>query len=274
MQPAEVKQITIVTRFQMNPRTLPALARGINDLIYRAGPREERWQAAVALDRIEQFAHSTHNVRYVSEDSQGFLAPGILAPAEIVFELSVPGMAGDAALSGFEAGGRFLDVGNGEAPDKFTAEVRKTAYESEVPAGDRKAWLEWSTNPEGPYRELWHYDRDLKWKDGTAIDRTLRWPEVFRQVRTLPDGATRVYVRYRLNGMALDNVRLTAISAPRDQSPVLEVTHLWHEGAQARSHVERIAEPWRERRYVVRTGTAAGITNDALILYCPRTPPR
>jgi hypothetical protein len=71
-----------------------------------------------------------------------------------------------------------------------------------------------------------------------------------------------------LRGVALDSVRLAAISPEAQRSPILEVTHLWHEGKQARSHIERISEPWREHEYVVRTGSAA-IKNDALILYCP-----
>jgi hypothetical protein len=121
--------------------------------------------------------------------------------------------------------------------------------------------------------DLWHYDPDLKWKDGVAIDRTLRWPEVFREVRGLPAGARRVYVRYRLHGMALDSLRLAAISPEEQRSPVLELTHLWHEGSVVRSRVERIAEPWRDRQYSVRTGATAHITNDAVILYCPPANP-
>jgi hypothetical protein len=131
------------------------------------------------------------------------------------------------------------------------------------------ASLAWSLAQGGPYTELWHYDPDLKWKDGVHIDRTLRWPEVFHEVRGLPAGARRVYVRYRVQGMALDSLRLASISAEEHRSPMLEVTHLWHEGSAARSHVERIAEPWRERQYPVRTGATAHITNDAVILYCP-----
>ena len=84
-------------------------------------------------------------------------------------------------------------------------------------------------------------------------------------------GARRVYVRYRLQGMALDSLRLASISTEEQRSPVLEVTHLWHEGSSARSRVERIAEPWRERQYSVRTAATAHITNDAVILYCPPT---
>jgi hypothetical protein len=261
-----LKQITLMTRFQVNPRTLPVLAAGTNELNYNAGPALERYPMPVAPGRIEQFARITDNVHYVAEQSQGFLAPGNAEPAQITFELTAPG---GALLAGFDAAGRFLDIRDGEAPDKFTAEVRKTAYASQVPPGERTASLAWSLNAEGPYTELWHYDPQLKWKDGTPIDRTLRWPEVFRQVRELPENTRRVFVRYRLRGVALDNLRLAAIAPAPGRSPLLEVTHLWHQGSQPRSHVERITEPWRERRYSVQTGAAAPITNDALIFYCP-----
>jgi hypothetical protein len=266
---APLKQLTLVTRFEMNPRTLPALAAGANELVYRAGPAQHRWPVPIEMERIEQFARVV-NARYVAEQAQGFLAPQDSHPAEIVFELAAPG---GGVLSGFDAGGRFLDIRRGEAPDKLTAEVRRTAYEADVPPDKRTASVAWSLASGGPYTELWHYDPDLKWKDGVPIDRTLRWPEVFREVRALPAGAQRVYVRYRLHGMALDSLRLTAISAEEAKSPVLEVTHLWHEGTSARSHVEHIAEPWRDRQYSVRTGATAHITDDAVILYCPPANP-
>jgi hypothetical protein len=264
-----LKQLTLVTRFEMNPRTLPALASGINELVYRAGTAQQRWPVPIEMGHIEQFAQVV-SARYVAEQAQGFLAPQDSQPAEIVVELTAP--AG-RVVSGLDAGGRFLDIRHGEAPDKLTAEVRRTAYETVVPADKRTASLAWSLTPGGPYTELWHYDPDLKWKDGVAIDRTLRWPEVFREVRGLPVCTRRVYVRYRLYGMALDSLRLVAISAEEYRSPVLEVTHLWHEGSAGRSHVERIAEPWRERQYSVRTGTAAQISNDAVIFYCPPANP-
>jgi len=41
----------------------------------------------------------------------------------------------------------------------------------------------------------------------------------------------------------------------------------------ARSHLERIAEPWRQRQYMVRAGAKEHITNDAVILYCPPVNP-
>jgi hypothetical protein len=266
---APLKQLTLVTRFEMNPRTLPALAAGTNELVYRAGVAQQRWPVPIEMERIEQFARVV-NARYLAEQAQGFLAPQDSQPAEIVVELTAPG---GKVLSGFDAGGRFLDIRHGEAPDKLTAEVRRTSYETDVPADKRTASLAWSGAPGGPFTELWHYDPDLKWKDGVSIDRTLRWPEVFREVRGLPAGARRIYVRYRLHGMALDSLRLATISAEEAKSQVLEVTHLWHEGSVARSHVERIAEPWRGRQYSLRTGAAAQISNDAVIFYCPPAKP-
>jgi hypothetical protein len=266
LTPVQIGRLTITTRFQLNPRTLPALADGTNELVYSAGAGEQRQMVPIASERIEKFAQHAENVRYVTEQSQGFLAARDANPAEVVFELTAPG---GVSISGFDAGGRFLDIRNGEAPDKFTAEVRRTAYEAEVPPDHRKAWLGWSLSPKGPYTELWHYEPDLKWKDGIPIDRTLRWPEIFRQVRSLPPGTGHAYVRYRFEGVALDSLRLAVISPQQRQSPLVEVTHLWHEGSDARSHVERITAPGREHRYTVRTTKAARVTNDAVILYCP-----
>ncbi|HUJ21071.1 MAG TPA: hypothetical protein VLX58_06075 [Bryobacteraceae bacterium] len=262
----QIKRVTIVSRFELNPRTLPALRAGANELTYTAGPAEDLWPVAVEADHIEQYAQSTSNVRYVAEQSQGFLAARDGSPAEIVLAVTAPG---GAPINGFDAGGRFLDIRNGEAPDKLTAEVRRTAYQPEVPETKRRASLEWSLAPEGPYTELWQYNADLQWKDGVPIDRTLRWPEVFREVRGLPAGTARVYVRYWLQGIALDSVRLAAISPGERRSPFLEITHLWHESGAARSHVERISEPRREHRYSVRTSASAPITNDAVIFDCP-----
>jgi hypothetical protein len=263
------QHLQIVTWFQMNPRTLAALTEGANELDYHPGPPQERWAVPAALERIEQFAYRARNIRYVAEHAQGFVAPRNAEPAEIVFELAAPD---GAPISGFDAGGRFLDIRNGEAPDKFTAEVRKTAYQSEVRPEEREASLAWSTAPGGPYTELWRYDPNLKWKDGIPIDRTLRWPEVFRQVRALAGGSRRVYVRYRLKGLALDNLRAAVSSTQDRKSLLLEITHLWHQGGEAHSHVERIREPWREHHYTVTAGAAMPVTNDALILYCPPSP--
>jgi len=263
---ARVKRVKITTRFEMNPRTLPALDSGTNELVYRAGAREERREVPVRLDVVERFARRAENVQFVEEQAQGFLAPRDAKPAEVTFELDAPE---GGEIAGFTAGGRFLDMRNGEAPDKLTAEVRKTAWASNVRPEERTASLAWATNPDGPYTEVWRYDPELKWKDGVAIDRTLRWPEVFREVRAMAPGTRRVYVRYRLQGVALDSVRLAVMSAGRTRSPLLEVTHLWHEGGAARSHVEKIAEPWRGREYMVKAGTGA-VTNDAVIYECAR----
>src|SRR5207245_2576921 len=86
---APLKQLTLVTRFEMNPRTLPALAAGTNELVYRAGPAQQRWPVPIEMERIEQFA-SVVNARCVAEQAQAFLAPRDSQPAEIVFELAAP----------------------------------------------------------------------------------------------------------------------------------------------------------------------------------------
>ena len=132
-----LKQLTLVTRFEMNPRTLPALAAGTNELVYHAGAAQQCWPVPIEMERIEQFARVV-NARYVAEQAQGFLAPQDSQPAEIVVELTAPG---GRVLSGFDAGGRFLDIRHSEAPDKLTAEVRSTAYETDVPADKRTASL-------------------------------------------------------------------------------------------------------------------------------------
>jgi hypothetical protein len=106
-----LKQLTLVTRFEMNPRTLPALAAGTNELVYHAGAAQQCWPVPIEMERIEQFARVV-NARYVAEQAQGFLAPQDSQPAEIVVELTAPG---GRVLSGFDAGGRYLDIRRSEA---------------------------------------------------------------------------------------------------------------------------------------------------------------
>ena len=53
------------------------------------------------------------------------------------------------------------------------------------------------TSVEGPYHDLWNLPRKLEWRDGEAVDRLLRWPEVFKAVDALPAGTERVYVRFK-----------------------------------------------------------------------------
>ncbi|HEY3130515.1 MAG TPA: hypothetical protein VGL91_13725 [Acidobacteriota bacterium] len=266
LEAIRVKDIAITSRFQLNPRVLPELSGGRNELFYRPGPQWQRRSIPVMLDRVAQFALRIVNARYVAEQGQGLLLPVGGQRAEVVFELSAPD---GSEISGFDASCRFLDIRDGLAPDKFTAEVRKTELKLEAPISGSVAW---SLSPTGGYKTLWQYEPNLHWKDGEAIDRTLRWPEVGRQVRALPAGTKRAYVRYQLEGMALDNLSLAVLSpAERSSSSGLEITHVWTTGGQQKSHVERIQKPWMENSYIVDTGPIDMLSNQAVIFYCPAT---
>jgi hypothetical protein len=262
---ATVRELHITTRFQFNPRTLPALQPGENRLTYAAGPAERSTEVSVSLSSLDRSAAHVDNAEYVDEGGQGFIKPKSSAPAELLFE--VCGRDGEP-LSGLHAGGRFLDLRDGIAPDKFTAEIRKTAPAPPL-SGAPFASLEWSVSPTGPFQTLWTYDPNLKWRDGDAIDRLLRWPEVDRSVAALPPGTKSVWVRYRLQGMALDDVRLSYTQPGQGQSP-LEITQVWRQGGRRQEHTEKIAGGLRKASYEIRTAGTESLENEALILSCPR----
>jgi hypothetical protein len=258
-----LQNIGIVTRVQLNPRTLPELDSGRNELVYRPGAAELHRAIPVRIDQVRKYALKAANARWFEEDGQGFLLPDGAKRGEILFELSAPD---GSPLSGFAAGGRFLDIRDATAPDKFTAEVRKTAAVAAGPS--RSAALEWALSPEGKYEPLWSYDEQLRWRDGDAIDRLLRWPEVDREVRALPPGTKKVYVRYRLGGVALDDIRLAVIAPARASATPLEITHVWSEDGRQRRHVQRIDRPEAAHSYSVETG-GGSVANEAVILACP-----
>ena len=257
----EISGLHVTTRFELNPRTLPALTGGDNHLVYSAGP-PERWRTIpVRLDELRDAS----NTQYLSENGQGILLPPGSHEAVLLFEIAAQD---HGKLVGFRAGGRFLDIHDGLVPDKLTAEVRKTTAsipETIQPA----ASMEWSTDHDGPYHSLWAYDPVMKWRDGQPIDRLLRWPEVDRRIRSLPAGAARIWVRYRLRGMALDDVRLTAIEAAEGSSPV-EVIHVWKQAGASHEHREIIGEGRTSAAYDIRIDGTEPVENEALILSCPR----
>jgi hypothetical protein len=263
-----VKDIQISSRFQLNPRTLPELVPGINELVYRPGAPLRRDVLSVEIDQLPHSALRASAVRSVAENGQWILWPDAGRAAEIVFELSAPD---GTALSGFDVGARFLDLRNGLAPDKFTAETRATSLgqESSAAASAPQASIAWSTSLSGGYSSLWDYNPVLQWKDGLPVDQVLRWPEVDRQVRSLPAGTRKVYVRYRLTGMGMDSPRLAVLSPRSGTSEVVEITHEWFSDGQKMEHVERIDNPHLDRAYRVNTGQGKSLTNHAVILYCP-----
>jgi hypothetical protein len=250
------------TRFQLNPRTLPEIQAGRNEMVYTPGAPRRRRAVPVRTDQVERAALKASNYRLVSESGQSYVVARDGGPAEFLFELSSTDGEG---LSGFDAGGRFLDIRGGIAPDKLTAETRKTALTSSGVSGKRTASIAWSTSPDGGFRELWSYDEELTWRDGEPVDRLLRWPEVDRQVRSLPPGTKRIYVRYSIEGLAIDDFRLAAITPARGGGQ-LAITHIWREGGRRRTHVEKPANPGAAFSYVVEAGQDA--TPEALVLEC------
>jgi len=249
------------TRIQLNPRTLPALAAGRNELVYTAGP------AMVRRSIMAEPSHVT-NARYVSDGAQGYWVPIAEGPGEFVFRLAGPD---GAPLAGFDAGGRFLDLSSGLAPDKFTAEVRKVApFPANGPATHAAASIAWSTSPDGPYQTIWEYDPHLKWKDGIAIDRTLLWPEVDRHVKV--SAAPELYVRYRIRDLALDYFRLAVETPGRVAPSALEVTHVWREDGTAKTRNQRIPAGASAYPYTVEIPKGAKVVNQAVIFECAATP--
>ena len=265
LEGAVVRDVLLSTRIQVNPRTLPALAAGRNELVYAAGPQVVRRALAAGNAGAAETFERVSNARFVAQNGQGYWVPQREGPAEFTFRVGNPD---GEPITGFDAGARFLDLGAGLAPDKFTAEVRKITP-ADVPAAPPAASIAWGTSPDGPFQTLWEYDPKLTWKDGQAIDRTLCWPEVDRHVATLPPGTRNVYVRYRMQGMAMDQPRLAVESAGGRAGGGLEVTHVWRENGAEKTRTERIAAGAAEYRYAIQTAPGAAIANESVALECP-----
>ncbi|HNY38829.1 MAG TPA: hypothetical protein PKJ41_00475 [Bryobacteraceae bacterium] len=258
---AKLAGLLISTRIQLNPRTLPEIKPGTNQFAYSAQPPLVRRETNFNPADANRFAHHVSNARFVSGGGQGYWQPNGDGPAELVFRLDAPD--GDR-LSGISAGGRFLDLSRGLAPDKFTAEVRKVQA---IPSANASASIAWSESPAGPFQTVWTYNPKLEWKDGDPIDRTLAWPEVDRHVSL--NGARQVYVRYTFNGLAIDDFRLATEAAAPAASSELVVTHLWKEGTSSKSFTVTIPPGAASRTYTVTVPLGARIANEAIIFECP-----
>jgi hypothetical protein len=251
----ELRSGVLRTRIQLNPRTLPALAPGHNELVYTSGP-------PIVRRSVTSEPYHVTNVRYVSNGAQGYWVPASDDAAELMFHLTGP-------LAGFYAGARFMDLSTGLAPDKFTAEVRKVPA---LPAAHAAASIAWSKSPDGPFQTVWEYDPHLKWKDGIAIDRTLQWPEVDRHVEV--SGAPDIYVRYSIRDLALDNFRLAVETNGRGESAV-KVTNVWREDGMARTRTEQIPAGSTSYQYAIDIPQRANVVNEAVIFECKNvTEPR
>jgi len=261
---AEVGTVLLRTTFQLNPRTLPELKAGRNELAFSSGAARVRTPLAVPAADAGKIAQRATGARYVEakgdKAGQGYWIPSGDQPAGFVFRVaSVDGKP----LTDFDAGGRFLDLSHGLAPDKFTAEVRPV---QPLASEHAAASIAWGLSPDGPFRTIWEYDPKLVWKDGVVIDRTLLWPEVDRHVET--GGAKEVYVRYSLRGLALDDFRMAVETAGEPGSSPLQITHRWKENGVAKSASQLIPPGTKHLDYAILTTPGAKIVNDALVFEC------
>ena len=177
---AQFRKVLLTTRFELNPRTLPELTPGNNELQYRA-TGQDRTEIPVRADNLDRFALKINHAQYSGSNGQGYVLNQGSEPGEITFVLAAPD---GHELTGFDAGGRFLDLRDGLAPDKLTAEVRRIVPWPSRNASAPAAQIAWSASPNGPYQEIWAYNPKLSWRDGQPINRTFRWPEVDRARRS------------------------------------------------------------------------------------------
>jgi hypothetical protein len=261
---ATVSTVFLRTTIQLNPRTLPELKAGRNELVFSSGAARVRTPLAVPAADAGKIAQRATGASYVEargdKAGQGYWIPSGDRPAAFVFRLaSVDGKP----PTSFDAGGRFLDLSHGLAPDKFTAEVRPV---QPLASEHAAASIAWGLSPDGPFQTIWEYDPKLVWKDGVAIDRTLLWPEVDRHVET--GGANEVYLRYSLRGLALDDFRMAVETAGEPGSSPLQITHQWKENGVAKSATRLIPPGTKQLDYAIVTTPGAKIVNDALVFEC------
>jgi hypothetical protein len=248
---ARASALQLRTRFQVNGRSLPFVSAGDNQFVFSsAAEPEERITVATSLKE----APAT-GFRCVTESGQEYLRPTKGQTGTILYKLT----ANADELNGFDAGARFLQIKNGIAPDKLTAETRQTMADS---VGGT-ASLAWSYSPEGPFQLLWDGPAKPRWRDGQAVDRLLVWPEVFKQVRGLRRGTSTVYVRFNSSGPAIDSIRLAFFRRSSPPSGQITITQLWHEGTTQHQHVEKLTAGTSTHRFSFPAG--ANPQNDAVI---------
>ncbi len=236
-----IAALHLVSRIQLNPRTLPAVQPGENHFVYSAAAPMRRVAIPVPLSAL-----ATHGFELIKQSGQELLRPTNGHTGEIVYSLD----AGDAPLTGFDVGARFLDLRNGLAPDKLTAETRHI----NITTAAGPVSLAWSIAPGGPFQPLWNYPQKLIWLDGDPISRLLLWPEVFQQVRVLPAGTKRVYVKILSAGPAVDNLRFAVYAQGTPPTGQTKITQIWSENGQRREHVERLDATTLNREFAIRAG--------------------
>jgi len=259
-----VQNVALKSLVQLNPRTLPTLERGENRISFVPGAQRKRWDMPVSIRRIGEFAVRVDAIEYREEKGNGFLVPDRTdKEAAIVMEVSAPD---GSDLQTVQAGGRFLIL-NKLGPEKLTAETRTTTLNQQVltAAGS----LAWGPSPEGPWETLWEYSPPSEWLDNESIDRLLIWPEVDREISALPVQTKKLYLRYALDGMALDDIRLAAFTPAQAAGQTsLTITHEWESAGRRMSQSVVISEPENRFEYLVRTPPAAELENLSIMFEC------
>ena len=240
-----VKSLHLVSRIQLNPRTLPAIESGENHFTYSSAAPVERRVIPAPLA-----AAPVHDLKLCSENGQVFLDPLPGKTGEAIYRLNADGKQ----LVGFDVGARFLDLSGGLAPDKLTAETRRMAAATHR-AGP--ASISWSTASAGPFQELWLFPKELQWLDKQPVTRLLRWPEVFKQIRTLPPNTKTVYVKLTSAGPAIDSIRLALYLKPAAAASPgkMVITQDWTENGIVRQHREQISNDETAHHFTIQAGT-------------------
>ena len=248
---ASVSAVRLISRIQLNPRTLPVVQPGRNTFSYSSAAPLVRTADPVPLSSAEM-----HDFEVVTQKGQEYLLPAPGKAGEVTYCLQ----SGDhRTIAGFDAGVRMLDLRNGLAPDKLTAEVRHT----DRTGGSGPASIAWSTSPDGRFKELWQNPEELRWLDGKAEARLLLWPEVLRSVSDLPSGTKRIYVRLRSSGPAFDSVRMAVYAKGEPAAGSLDITQVWTERGVRKEHVQRVNAASLSQQFIVDAG--ADVRNTAVI---------
>ena len=257
----KISGLMISTTFELNPRTLPVITSGANSLRYESSDLV-RTELPVHAANAEAFAIHSQGAVYESEKGQGYFENSKGRTGELIFELT-PSLTD--SLIGFDAGGRFLDLRQGLAPDKLTAEVRKVAPWPARTNEPQHASISWSLQKNGPWATLWTYDSGVSWPDHQPVQQLLRWPEVDRKVRDLQGHTTKVFVRYGFENLALDDVHLATIERAPETSTKLIITHQWTQDGQPGEHTESF-EGRSRKEYRFDLPLSGNVLNQALIL--------
>lgn len=229
---ASLRGLMIRSTFEVNPRTLPELLPGDNRY-HITESQLERYEVPVHAESAVKFATSSRHVVYQDENGQGYLRNEDGQNGELIFSFD---RDRNGRLQEIDAGGRFLNLRGGLAPNKLTAETRKVQPWPSDPQASLSASISWSTHEGGPWTPLWKLsDHTQTQLDGLEAPQTLQWPEVDRKIASLPQGPGPIYVRYLFRNVAVDDVRLATMRSSNTRPTALTVTQCWTDNGKPAS---------------------------------------